>query len=80
MTADSLAIWLTLLLLMPSAMHDRDALQAQQRLVRNQGAVKVLIGRLAAFVGVLPDRYLQFARHHGAKKREPHLNRAGLPC
>ena len=59
---------------------DCDALEAQQGLLRNQGAVKVLVGRLAAFVGVLPDRYLQFARHHDAKKGEPHLNRAGLPC
>ena len=43
--------------------HDGDALQAQQRLVRNQDAVKILIGLLATFVRILPDRYFQFTRH-----------------
>ena len=42
---------------------DGDALQAEQRLVWNQNAVKILIGLLATFVRMLPDRYFQFARH-----------------
>ena len=43
--------------------HDGDALEAEQRLVGNQNAVKILIGLLATFVRILPDRYFQFARH-----------------
>ena len=63
MTANSLAMWLTLAAADAVGQHDRDALQAEQRLSRNQDAVKILIGLLAALVGILPDRYFQFTRH-----------------
>ena len=45
---------------------------AEQRLFRNQHAVKVLIGLLATFIGMLPDRYSQFARHLIDQKKGPH--------
>jgi hypothetical protein len=48
-------MWLTLLL------HDGDAFQAQQRFGRNEDAVEILVRRLAALVGVLPDRYPESA-------------------
>ena len=51
--------------------HDGDALQAEQRLVRNQDAVKILIGFLAALIGKLPDRYFQLARHSGFRGNGP---------
>ena len=48
--------------------HDGDALQAEQRLLRNQDAMEILIGLLAPLIGMLPDRYFQFTRHlFGAK-------------
>ena len=47
----------------PVRQHDRDALQAEQRLLRDQDAMKILIDLLAALVGMLPDRDFQFARH-----------------
>ncbi len=56
MTADSLATWLTALLDDAVGQDDGDPLQAQQRLGRDEGAVKVLIDRLAPLVGVLADR------------------------
>ena len=43
--------------------HDGNALEAEQRLVRNQDAVEILIGFLAALIRKLPDRYFQLARH-----------------
>ena len=43
--------------------HDGDALEAEQRLGGNQNAVKILIGLLATFVRILPNRYFQFAWH-----------------
>jgi hypothetical protein len=44
----------------------RDALQAEQRLLRNQDAVKILVDGLATPVGVLADRNQESAghRHH----------------
>src|SRR6185503_15465625 len=42
----------------PIGESDRDALQGQKRLVRNHGAVEVLIDLLAPLIAVLPDRYL----------------------
>ena len=59
--------------------HDGDAFQAEQRLVRDQGAVKILIDLLPAFVGMLPDRYLQFARHARTKKKEPYPSPGKAP-
>ena len=50
-----------------------NALQAEQRLVRNQDAVKILIDRLATLVGVLADRNLAVrAVIVITGKREPH--------
>ncbi len=43
--------------------HHGDALQAEQRFARDQHAVEILIGVLAALIRELPDRYLQHARH-----------------
>src|SRR5664279_1761949 len=43
--------------------YNGDAFETEQRLARNQGAVEVLIGLLMTFIGMLPYRYLQFARH-----------------
>src|SRR4029077_10341628 len=48
--------------------HDGDAFEAQQRFVRDQNAVKILIGLLATFVRMLPDRYFQFTRHLSQQK------------
>ena len=56
--------------------HDGDALQAQQRLLRNQYAVKILIDLLAALVGVLTDRYRELACH--ARDQKKSLNPDGL--
>ena len=55
---------------------DGDALHAEQRLFRNQDAVKILIGLLATLIGMLPDRYSQFARHRRRQRKGPHLDRA----
>src|SRR3546814_20550307 len=44
---------------------DGDALAAQQRLGGNDDAVAILVGFLAAAVGILPDRYRQLVRHPG---------------
>ena len=46
---------------------DRDALRRQQRLVRRQDAVEILVRLFAAFVGKLPDRDFQRARHRPPK-------------
>src|SRR5258705_12795506 len=42
---------------------DGDALHAQQRLFRNQNAIKILIGLFATLIRILSDRNFQFAWH-----------------
>ena len=49
--------------------HDGNALEAEQRLVRNQDAMEILIGFLGALIGKLPDRYFQLARHSRLSRR-----------
>ena len=49
--------------------HDGNALEAEQRLVRDQDAVEILIGFLAAPIGKLSDGYLQLARHFPLSRR-----------
>ena len=65
MTADSLAIRLTLLLLMPSASTTAMPLRLSSGSSGNQDAVEILVDFLAALVGMLSDRDFQFARHPG---------------
>src|SRR5262249_42538362 len=48
---------------------DGDALEAQERFPRDERAVKVLVDRFAARVGVLADRDFQFARHSSYRRR-----------
>ncbi len=52
----------------PVREHDRDALEAQERLFRDQDSVKILVDLLAAFVRVLPDRNFQFAWHRSCQE------------
>ncbi len=65
----------------PVGQRHRDTLRAERRLRRHHGAVEVLVGLLAALVGVLADRDLQVTRHPFSRRR-PSGARAGAwgPC